>query len=61
VGACAHWPGLYFHADAGTTYYLQAYRGGVILDLLPPPDPGWSSSPGDPSIFDDVFFSHGNG
>ena len=23
--ACADWPGLYFHADAGTTYYIQAY------------------------------------
>ena len=21
--ACSDWPGLYFHADAGTTYYLQ--------------------------------------
>jgi hypothetical protein len=59
--ACAQWPGLYFHADAGTTYYLQVYGGRVTVELLPPPDAGWSYSPRDPSIVDDVFFSHGNG
>jgi PKD domain len=59
--ACAQWPGLYFHADAGTTYYVQVYGGGVTVDLLPPPDAGWSYSPTDPSIFDDITFAQGNG
>jgi hypothetical protein len=59
--ACAQWPGLYFHADAGTTYYLQVYGGGVTVDLLPPPDASWSYSPTDPSVFDDVTFAQGNG
>ena len=59
--ACAEWPGLYFHADAGTTYYLQVYGGGVTVDLLPPPDAGWTFSPGDPSVYDDISFLQGNG
>jgi PKD domain len=59
--ACSQWWGLAFHADAGKTYYLQVYGGGMRIDLLPPPDPSWSYSPGDPSTFDDVSFSHGLG
>jgi PKD domain len=59
--ACSQWWGLAFHADPGKTYYLQVYGGGMRIDLLPPPDPSWSYSPGDPSTFDDVSFSHGLG
>ena len=59
--ACSEWPGLFFHADAGTTYYLQAYGSGVRIESVPPPDPGWDYSPGDPSSFDDITFRHGFG
>jgi hypothetical protein len=58
---CSDWPGLYFYAEAGTTYYLQATNGGVSLDVVPPPDPGWDSTPGDPSRFDEITFRHGFG
>ena len=47
--ACADWPGLYFHADAGTTYYLQVYGGSVSVDVVPPPAADFIWSPGDPS------------
>ena len=56
--ACSDWPGLYFYADAGTTYYLQTYGGGVSVDVVPPPQAGFIYSPGDPSKFDDVSFSY---
>lgn len=59
--ACSDWPGLYFYGDAGTTYYIQATNGGVSLDFVPPPNPAWSFSPGDPSRFADVTFRHGLG
>jgi hypothetical protein len=60
--ACADWPGLYFHADAGTTYYLQTYGGGgVSVEVVPPPNADFIYSPGDPSMFDDVAFSYWNG
>jgi hypothetical protein len=59
--ACADWPGLYFHADAGTTYYLQTWGGGVSVDIVPPPNADFTYSPGDPSAFDDATFSYWNG
>ena len=59
--ACADWPGLYFHADAGRTYYLQTYGGGVSVDVVPPPNADFAYSPGDPSVFDDATYSYWNG
>ncbi len=59
--ACSQWWGLAFHAEAGHTYYLQYHDGGMRIDLLQPPSADWCYSPGDPSIFDDVSFSHGCG
>jgi len=59
--ACSDWPGLYFHADAGTTYYLQFFGGGMRIDTVPPPITDWGYSPGDPTRFDDVSFQHGFG
>ena len=59
--ACSEWPGLYFHADAGKTYYLQAFGSSVRVESVPPPNPGWDYSPGDPSRFDDITFRHGFG
>jgi hypothetical protein len=62
--ACADWPGLYFHADAGTTYYLQTYGTdvrGVSIDVVPPPAADFIYSPGQPSTFDDMTFSYWNG
>lgn len=59
--ACSDWPGLYFYGEAGTTYYLQATGSGVAIDIVPPPDPGWDFSPGDPSRFDEITFRHGFG
>lgn len=59
--ACSQWWGLAFHANAGTTYYLQVYGGGLGIDLLPPPDVQYSYGPGDPSVFDEVSFSEGGG
>jgi hypothetical protein len=58
---CSDWTGLYFHAEAGTTYYIQATEGGINIDLIPPPDPGWDFSPSDPSRFDEITFRHGFG
>ena len=55
---------LTFHADAGTTYYLQA--GGIYgargpltftIDVAPNPVVSLYYYPGDPSIFDTVQFS----
>jgi len=54
--ACSQWWGLAFHADAGKTYYLQYYGGGMRIDLLPPPTVDYYFNPGDPSIFDTVSF-----
>jgi hypothetical protein len=59
--ACANWPGLYFHANAGTTYYLQSYSGWVSVDVVAPPNADFTYSPGDPSIFDNASFSYWNG
>ena len=59
--ACADWPGLYFHADAGRTYYLQTYGGGVSVEVVPPPNADFTYSPGDPSVFDDATYSYWNG
>jgi hypothetical protein len=59
--ACSEWPGLYFHADAGTTYYVQVFGAGVRIESVPPPDPGWDFAPGDPSRLDTITFRHGFG
>jgi PKD domain len=59
--ACSEWPGLYFHADAGTTYYLQMFGTGVRVESVPPPDPGWDFTPSDPSRLDTITFRHGFG
>ena len=59
--ACSDWPGLYFYGEAGTTYYLQTYGSGVRIESVPPPDPAWCYSPGDPSVQQEVFFTHGCG
>lgn len=59
--ACADWPGLYFWATAGTTYYLQTWGAGVSVDLVPPPAADLTYSPGDPSAIEDISFSYWNG
>lgn len=53
-----------FHADSGTTYYLQSGSFGGLGQLqtnlvaTPPPAVGFAFGPGDPSIFDSTqFFS----
>ena len=61
VLACSDWPGLYFHADAGMTYYLQTFGGSIRIDTVPPPFTDWGYSPGNPTKFDDVSFQHGFG
>ena len=62
---CRSYSGLLtFHADSGTTYYVQvggAYsgQGGPVyfqLDVAPPPVARFFSYPNDPSIFDTVQF-----
>jgi hypothetical protein len=59
--ACADWPGLYFWAETGTTYYLQIWGGGVSVDVVPPPAADFTYSPGDPSAVEDIVFSYWNG
>jgi PKD repeat protein len=54
--ACSQWWGLAFHADAGTTYYLQYHGGGMRIGLLPPPTVDYYYHPVDPSTFDTVSF-----
>jgi PKD domain len=58
---------LTFHAEAGTTYYLQA--GGIFggrgtlsftIDVAPNPVVNAYYYPGDPSMFDSVQFSDGS-
>lgn len=55
--------GTYFHADAGTTYYLQVDNGGgpagplqFSLDVAPAAQASFFYSPSDPSSFDRVQF-----
>ena len=60
--ACADWPGLYFHADAVTTYYIQTYGGGGLsVDTVPAPNADFMYSPGDPSTFDNTTYAYWNG
>ncbi|MEA2372416.1 MAG: hypothetical protein QOH12_2810 [Solirubrobacteraceae bacterium] len=54
---------LYFHADAGTTYYLQiagpSFQGGPVqltLDAAPVAVASFFFSPSDPSVLDTVQF-----
>ena len=61
--ACAEWPGLYFYAEAGRTYYLQTYGGGfmgggVSVDVVPPPAADFRLSPTDPSSLEETQFSY---
>jgi hypothetical protein len=68
IGCRAFGQLLTFHADAGTTYYLQAgglfgSRGALTfkLDVAPDPVANFSYYPGDPSIFETVqFFDQSN-
>lgn len=60
--ACTYGP-MYFHADAGTTYYLQvASPSGpagpvrLTLDVAPAAAASFGFFPGDPTIFDTVQF-----
>jgi PKD domain len=61
--AYAEWPGLYFYANAGTTYYLQKYPGvgSMTIDVVPPPAADFTYAPVDPSTLDDTSFSYWNG
>jgi hypothetical protein len=59
--ACGDWDGVYFHADAGVTYYMQLWGGGLSLDAVPPPNADFTFSPADPSVFDEATFSYWNG
>ena len=64
--ACRPYGGLQtFHADAGTTYYLQVgvfypgQQGSPMqfhLEVTPPPVAGIYFSPSDPSAFDNIQF-----
>lgn len=62
--ACGNQGGLStWHADAGTTYYIQAgtlsgfgAQVTVQLEQTPPPQVGFFWGPGDPSIFDTISF-----
>src|SRR5262249_33045885 len=63
VGCRAFGQPLTFHADAGTTYWLQVgelfgARGTVSLaiDVAPKPVAGFFYYPGDPSSFDTIQF-----
>ncbi|HSR34277.1 MAG TPA: PKD domain-containing protein [Anaerolineae bacterium] len=54
---------LTFRVEAGTTYYFQVGgmwgEGGPLtfyLDVPPPPEVGFGFSPGDPSVFDILWF-----
>src|SRR5262249_22534210 len=56
-------PPLLFHADAGTTYYIQVANpnndiGSVTLslDVPPPPTADFFLRPDDPSVFDTIQF-----
>ena len=63
IGCRAFGQLLTFHADAGTTYYLQVgglydQRGAVTfsLDVAPNPAVGFFYYPSDPSIYDAIQF-----
>jgi PKD repeat protein len=58
---CYQWPGVYFWANAGTTYYLQYHGGGMRIDAVSPPVADFRYAPGTPSTSDDVVFSYYNG
>ena len=58
---CSDWFGAFFWADAGTTYYLQYYGGGMRINDVPPPAADFRYTPSTPSILDDVMFSYDNG
>jgi hypothetical protein len=60
---CDQYQVLTFRAQAGTTYYFQlgGYGSGgpdfhFNLSVAPPPQPSFSISPGDPSVFDSPQF-----
>jgi PKD domain-containing protein len=62
IGCRAYGQLVTFHADAGTTYYMQAGGGGgsgpmsFNLSVAPNPVAGFGFNPGDPSTFDTVQF-----
>ena len=61
--ACSEWPGLYFYAEAGTTYYIQRsnwpeWGGGVRIEAIPPPQADFRFTPSDPSVLTDTTFSY---
>jgi PKD repeat protein len=60
---CRAFAPLTFHADAGTTYYLQVGTIGgnngavtVTFDVAPPPVAQFATTLSDPSVFDTVQF-----
>jgi hypothetical protein len=63
LGCASYGGALTFHANAGTTYFIQVSslygQTGALefhLDVTQPPVAYFSFSPGDPSIFDNVQF-----
>jgi hypothetical protein len=66
VGCTNYWQSLIFHAEAGTTYYIQlgslfseSQRGGTAqfhLDAAPPPMAGMCYYPSDPSSLEWIQF-----
>ena len=58
---CYEWPGVFFWANAGTTYYLQYHGGGMRTDAVPPPAADFQYTPGTPSTSEDISFSYYNG
>jgi hypothetical protein len=61
--ACSEWPGLYFYAEAGKTYYIQRsnwpeWGGGVRIEAIPPPQADFQYTPNDPSMLDDTTFAY---
>jgi hypothetical protein len=63
IGCRAYGQPVTFHADAGTTYYIQLGGGGgsgtvnFTLAVAPNPSANFYYYPGDPSTFDTVQFS----
>jgi hypothetical protein len=61
--ACSEWPGLYFYARAGETYYIQRsnppeWGGGVRIEAIPPPQADFRHTPTDPSMLADTSFEY---
>jgi hypothetical protein len=61
----ANYNGAAFHADPGTTYWVQVGNSSfpywpppytLVFDAVPPPTTAFMTSPGDPSAFDTMTF-----